>query len=197
MAKTLEKYSEGVLNYFRHAISTVCLEGIDNKIKALIRRAYSFRNLGNFMSMVLAIKEFSPAKLMGSGYPARPPYPAASGLGNPLRAAVSLERRGRAANGLNTPARPKTLSRRASEMMLPPSRSTQLPEKPGTRLVRPRSPRVRPHVAGSPWLYAMLLWGRTGRTTPVCTLSRRGACTVKISPAADCPRSGRKVKSGI
>jgi transposase len=67
MAKTLEKCSEGVLNYYLHAITTACLEGINNKIKALIRRAYGFRNLGNFMRLVLAIREFSPAKLMGAG----------------------------------------------------------------------------------------------------------------------------------
>jgi hypothetical protein len=79
MAKTIEKHSEGVLDYYRHAISTVCLEWINTKIKALSRRAYGFRNSGNFMRPVLAIGEFSPAKLMGSSQPARPPYPAESG----------------------------------------------------------------------------------------------------------------------
>lgn len=69
MARTLTRFSEGILNYFRRPITTACLEGLNTntKIKAMIRRSYGFRNMGNFMRLILAIKEFNPVRLLAAG----------------------------------------------------------------------------------------------------------------------------------
>ena len=44
MAKTLRKHRRGLLNWYDHPLSTGPLEGINNKIGALQRRAYGYRN---------------------------------------------------------------------------------------------------------------------------------------------------------
>jgi transposase len=44
VARTLLRYSEGLLNYFKHKISNGKAEGINNKIKVLKRQAYGFRD---------------------------------------------------------------------------------------------------------------------------------------------------------
>lgn len=44
LAKTLRMHAQGILNYFRHPISTGKLEGINNKIKTLKRKAYGYRD---------------------------------------------------------------------------------------------------------------------------------------------------------
>ena len=54
MAKTLTKYKQGTLNYFRHEIeegnlkghrlTTGPLEGMNNKIKAMLRITYGLRD---------------------------------------------------------------------------------------------------------------------------------------------------------
>ncbi len=48
LAKTLDKYWEGLLSYFGHRISCGPLEGLNNKIKVLKRRAYGFRDMEYF-----------------------------------------------------------------------------------------------------------------------------------------------------
>jgi transposase len=67
MAKTLKRSSEGIMNFYRHPITTASLEGINTKIKAMIRRAYGFRKLDNFMCLILAIREFNPVRLLADG----------------------------------------------------------------------------------------------------------------------------------
>lgn len=44
VAKTLAGYRTGLLNYFRHPITSAVMEGINNKIKTLKRMAYGFRD---------------------------------------------------------------------------------------------------------------------------------------------------------
>jgi transposase len=44
VAKTLAGYRTGLLNYFRHPITSAVVEGINNKIKTLKRQAYGFRD---------------------------------------------------------------------------------------------------------------------------------------------------------
>ena len=44
MAKTLRQHRRGLLNWYDHPLSTGLLEGINNKIGALQRRAYGYRN---------------------------------------------------------------------------------------------------------------------------------------------------------
>lgn len=53
-ADTLESHSEGILNYYRHRISTGPLEGVNTKIQAMKRQAYGFRD-----------KEFYKLKILG------------------------------------------------------------------------------------------------------------------------------------
>jgi transposase len=47
-AKTLEKHRQGILNYFDIPITTAQVEGINNKIKVLKRKAYGFMDLVYF-----------------------------------------------------------------------------------------------------------------------------------------------------
>lgn len=44
VAKTLAGYRTGLLNYFKHPITSAMVEGINNKIKTLKRQAYGFRD---------------------------------------------------------------------------------------------------------------------------------------------------------
>jgi transposase len=45
----LLRHAEGVLNYFRYPISTAMVEGINNKIKVVKRKAYGYRDVEYFM----------------------------------------------------------------------------------------------------------------------------------------------------
>jgi len=44
MAKTLRMHRWGILNYFKHGITSGPLEGINNKIKAMLRKHYGLRD---------------------------------------------------------------------------------------------------------------------------------------------------------
>lgn len=55
MANTLQGYRTGLLTWFDHRISTGPLEGLNNKIGALQRQAYGFRNREYFKLKILAI----------------------------------------------------------------------------------------------------------------------------------------------
>ena len=55
MAKTLRMYRSGLLNWYDHPISTGPLEGINNKIGALQRRAYGYRNYEHLKEKLLAL----------------------------------------------------------------------------------------------------------------------------------------------
>ena len=46
--KTLEKYRYGILNHCDHAIHTGKIEGVNNKIKVIKRKAYGFHDLRYF-----------------------------------------------------------------------------------------------------------------------------------------------------
>ncbi len=48
VAKTLTGYREGLLNYYKHFISSGFVEGINNKIKTLLRKSYGFRDAEYF-----------------------------------------------------------------------------------------------------------------------------------------------------
>ena len=54
-AKTLQVHRSGILNWYDHPISTGPLEGTNNKIKTLKRRAYGYRNQDYFKLKILAI----------------------------------------------------------------------------------------------------------------------------------------------
>jgi len=55
MAKTLRQHRRGPLNWYDHPISTGPLEGINNKIGALQRRAYGYRNYEHLKERLLTL----------------------------------------------------------------------------------------------------------------------------------------------
>jgi transposase len=55
MAKTLQTHRTGLLNWYDEPISTGPLEGINNKIGALQRRAYGYRNYEHFKQRLLTL----------------------------------------------------------------------------------------------------------------------------------------------
>ena len=56
LSDTIEKHSEGILNYYDHPITTGPLEGINNKIKVLKRIAYGYRDMEFFKLRILFIR---------------------------------------------------------------------------------------------------------------------------------------------
>jgi transposase len=63
-ARTLRKHARGILNYFKYPISTGPLEGTNNKIRTLQRRAYGFRDQEFFKLKIYALHE-TRYKLVG------------------------------------------------------------------------------------------------------------------------------------
>jgi transposase len=57
LAQTLRTHSGGILNYFKHRISTGRLEGINNKIKTLKRKAYGYRDETFFVLKLYSLHE--------------------------------------------------------------------------------------------------------------------------------------------
>jgi transposase len=64
MAKTLLGHEPGILNYRKHPISTGKLEGINNKIRTLKRKAYGYRDEAFFILKLYSLHE-SKAVLTG------------------------------------------------------------------------------------------------------------------------------------
>lgn len=58
-AKTLSDHWEGLVAYFDHRISTGPLEGVNNSIKVLKRKAYGYRDIDFFKLRILFIHECS------------------------------------------------------------------------------------------------------------------------------------------
>jgi transposase len=54
-AKTLRKYGQEVINYYCCEITSVPLEGVNNKIKTLKRQSYGFRDQEYFKLKILAL----------------------------------------------------------------------------------------------------------------------------------------------
>ena len=52
--KTLESWWEPVLNYFSRRYSNGPVEGINNRVKLIKRRAYGYRNVTNFRNRIIA-----------------------------------------------------------------------------------------------------------------------------------------------
>jgi transposase len=68
MANTVERYIEGILNYYDHGqVTSAAIESLNNGIKVLIRKAYGFRNMKKFRLMILGIREFNPNKMFAPG----------------------------------------------------------------------------------------------------------------------------------
>jgi len=54
-AITLKAHRTGILNWYKHLISTGTLEGMNNKIKVLKRKAYGYRDMEFFNLKILDI----------------------------------------------------------------------------------------------------------------------------------------------
>ncbi len=52
--KTLSNWMDKIANYFQHRTTSAMVEGINNKIKLIKRRAFGFRNFHNFRLRVIA-----------------------------------------------------------------------------------------------------------------------------------------------
>jgi transposase len=61
-AQTLEEHREGILNYYESRITTGPLEGTNNKIRVLQRRAYGYRDLEYLKLRIYALHD-SPFKI--------------------------------------------------------------------------------------------------------------------------------------
>ncbi len=53
-ASTIENHLEGICNYFLHRTTSGVMEGINNRIKLIMRQGYGFSNFNNFRNRVLA-----------------------------------------------------------------------------------------------------------------------------------------------
>jgi len=53
-ASTIENHFEGICNYFLHRTTSGVMEGINNRIKLIMRQGYGFSNFDNFRNRVLA-----------------------------------------------------------------------------------------------------------------------------------------------
>jgi len=62
VAKTLQRYSFGIVNYFKHKITNAASEGFNTKINVIKRRAYGFRDLEYFMFKILQLCGFKSAQ---------------------------------------------------------------------------------------------------------------------------------------
>lgn len=56
-ARTLQLHRTGLLNYYRHPITTAALEGTNNKIKTMQRQAYGYRDQEFFRLKIFALHE--------------------------------------------------------------------------------------------------------------------------------------------
>ena len=52
--RTLENWAHQVLNYFNHRTTQGFVEGMNNKLKLIMRRGYGYRNFDNFALRILA-----------------------------------------------------------------------------------------------------------------------------------------------
>jgi transposase len=63
LANTIAAHRTGLLNWYKHPISTGPLEGINNKIKVLKRKAYGYRDMDYFNLKIFALHETTYALL--------------------------------------------------------------------------------------------------------------------------------------
>jgi len=55
VAKTLQNYSYGIVNYFKHKVTNAGSEGFNTKINVIKRRAYGFRDVEYFMYKIIQL----------------------------------------------------------------------------------------------------------------------------------------------
>jgi transposase len=62
-ARTLQLHRTGLLNHYRHRITTGALEGTNNKIKTMQRQAYGYRDQKFFRLKIFALHEANYASV--------------------------------------------------------------------------------------------------------------------------------------
>jgi transposase len=63
LGSVIERHMEGILNHYGDPVSSGPLEGLNNKVKALVRRAYGYRNMHVFKLLVMAARVIDPYRL--------------------------------------------------------------------------------------------------------------------------------------
>lgn len=58
IGKTLMAYRTGILNWYDARISTGPLEGLNNKIKVIKRKAYGYRDMEYFKLKIMAMHDY-------------------------------------------------------------------------------------------------------------------------------------------
>ena len=53
VARMMKRHLPNIVSYFRHRITNAALEGINNKIQSLIKKAYGYRNKDRFKNDIL------------------------------------------------------------------------------------------------------------------------------------------------
>jgi transposase len=53
LSRTVKQHKEGILAYVKTGLSNGAVEGINNKIRVIIRRAYGFRSLKSLKAMIM------------------------------------------------------------------------------------------------------------------------------------------------
>jgi transposase len=69
LARTIKQHKDGILAYVETGLSNGVVEGLNNKIRGIIRRAYGFRNVEAFKAMIFLCcggLEFTPALPMAA-----------------------------------------------------------------------------------------------------------------------------------
>jgi transposase len=67
MGMTMTRHAENSLNYFLYnQVTSAMIEGVINKIKALFRRAFGYRNMMSLWLYIMGIREFNPRKTFSS-----------------------------------------------------------------------------------------------------------------------------------
>ncbi|PIE82081.1 MAG: hypothetical protein CSA15_00055, partial [Candidatus Delongbacteria bacterium] len=60
LARRLNRWKDGLLEYFKNKISNGISEGINNKIKVIKRRSYGFYDMNYFFLKILMATGFLP-----------------------------------------------------------------------------------------------------------------------------------------
>jgi transposase len=60
LLKTVGMHLEGILAYYDHPITSGVIEGVNNKIGAIVRRAYGYRDMQLFKLMIYAVRQLDP-----------------------------------------------------------------------------------------------------------------------------------------
>ena len=63
LAKTIDSQKYGILAYYDYPITSGIIEGVNNKIKALVRKGYGYRNKRTFMLLIYAVRDISAYRL--------------------------------------------------------------------------------------------------------------------------------------